>query len=87
MMTQDQRNAFGFMGTNLVWDEVLKVIQQTQESLWMHAVNVQSKGEDRIHACGQADGVNMIYSMLISLRQEARRLNGLTVDEDLVKNQ
>jgi hypothetical protein len=86
-MTDNQRNAFGFMGTNLVWSEVIDIIQQTQESLWMHAVNAQSKGEDRIHACGQADGVNMIYSLLISLRQEARKLNGLTEEEDLVKNQ
>jgi hypothetical protein len=87
MMTQNQRNAFGFIGTNPVWDEVLKVIQQTQESLWMHAISAQQKGEDRVHACGQADGANMIYSLLISLRQEARKLNGLTEEEDLVKGQ
>lgn len=86
-MTQNQRNAFGFLGKNLVWDEVLSVIQQSQESLWMHAINAETKGEDRIHSCGQADGVNMIYSLLISLRQEARRLNGLTEEEDLVKDQ
>ena len=78
MITEKQRTAFGFIGTNLVWDEMLSVIQQTQEALWMQAVSINSKGEDRIHACGQADGVNMIYSLLISLRQEARKLNGLT---------
>lgn len=63
------------------------MVQQTQESLWMHAISSQPKGEDRAHACGQADGVNMIYSLLISLRKEARKLNGLTEEEDLVKNQ
>ena len=78
MITEKQRTAFGFIGTNLVWDEMLSVIQQTQEALWMQAVSINSKGEDRIHACGQADGVNMIYSLLISSRQEARKLNGLT---------
>lgn len=83
-MTDDQFKAFGFIGTNNVWNEVLKVIQHTQETLWMQAISINQKGEDRIHACGQADGVNMIYSLLISLRQEARELNGLTNKEDLV---
>jgi len=86
-MTQNQRNAFGFIGKNLVWDEVMSVIQQSQESLWMHAISAESKGEDRVHSCGQADGVNMIYSLLLSLRNEARSLNGLTEEEDLVKGQ
>jgi len=78
MITENQRTAFGFPGTNNVWTEVLNVIQQSQETLWMQAISSQVKGEDRVHACGQADGVNMIYSLLISLRQEARKLNGLT---------
>lgn len=82
-MTDNQHKAFGFIGTNNVWNEILKVIQESQEQLWMHAVSTEAKGEDRIHACGQADGVNMIYSLLISLRQEARALNGLTSEEDL----
>lgn len=82
-MTESQRNIFGFAGKNPVWDEVMKTIQQTQETLWMHAISVNQKGEDRVHACGQADGVNMIYSLLLNLRQEARQLNGLTVEEDL----
>jgi hypothetical protein len=82
-MTDEQYKAFGFIGTSNVWNEVLKVIQQSQEQLWMHAISSEPKGEDRAHACGQADGVNMIYSMLITLRQEARALNGLTSEEDL----
>ena len=82
-MTESQRNAFGFGGKSLLWDEVLKTIQQTQETLWMHAISATPKGEDRAHACGQADGANMIYSLLIALRQEARQLNGLTAEEDL----
>jgi hypothetical protein len=82
-MTDNQHKAFGFAGRSVLWDEVLKVIQQSQETLWMHAVSVNCKGEDRAHACGQADGANMIYSMLIALRQEARSLNGLTEEEDM----
>ena len=82
-MTDNQRNAFGFIGKSVLWDEILKAIQESQETLWMHAVSATPKGEDRAHSCGQADGANMIYSMLIALRQEARRLNGLTEEEDM----
>ena len=82
-MTDEQRNAFGFIGKSLLWDQILKAIQESQETLWMHAISENVKGEDRVHACGQADGANMIYSMLIALRQEARALNGLTSEEDL----
>ena len=82
-MTDEQRNAFGFIGKSLLWDQILKAIQESQETLWMHAISGNVKGEDRTHACGQADGANMIFSMLIALRQEARALNGLTSEEDL----
>jgi len=82
-MTDDQRNAFGFTGKNVLWDQILKAIQESQETLWMHAISGNVKGEDRTHACGQADGANMIFSMLIALRQQARLLNGLTSEEDL----
>ena len=82
-MTDNQRNAFGFIGKNLLWDQILKAIQESQETLWMHAISGNVKGEDRAHACGQADGANIIFSMLIALRQEARALNGLTSEEDL----
>jgi hypothetical protein len=83
MITENQRTAFGFAGTNNVWTEVINVIQQSQETLWMQAISSQVKGEDRVHACGQADGVNMILSLLITLRQDAKRINGLTSEEDL----
>jgi len=83
VITENQRTAFGFPGTNNVWTEVLNVIQQSQETLWMQAISSQVKGEDRVHACGQADGVNMILSLLITLRQDAKRINGLTSEEDL----
>lgn len=82
-MTEAQRTAFGFAGKSAVWDETMSLIQQTQETLWMQAISANNKGEDRVHACGQADGVNMILSLLISMRQEARALNGLTAEEDL----
>lgn len=81
-MTEQQRNAFGFIGQSLLWDEIIKAIQETQETLWMHAISATPKGEDRAHACGQADGANMIFSMLIALRQEAKALNGLISEDD-----
>lgn len=82
-MTENQRDAFGFIGKSKLWDEVLALVQQTQETLWMQAISANSKGEDRIHTCGQADGANMILSLLISMRQEAKAMNGLTSEEDL----
>lgn len=80
MITQNQREAFGFIGNSKLWDEILGCIQETQEALWMHAVSANVKAEDRAHACGQADGANMVYSMLITLRSEAKAMNGLTED-------
>jgi hypothetical protein len=81
-ITEDQYKAFGGE-ESLLWKEIIKIIQQTQEERWMYAVSSEVRGEDRVHACGQADGVNLIYSLLLSIRTEAKALNGLTSDEDL----
>jgi hypothetical protein len=82
-MTENQKDAFGFSGKNIVWSEVLKIIEQLQEQHWMLAISKDCKGEDRIHAAGQADGINLLLSTLIELRKQARELNGLTINEDL----
>lgn len=82
-MTQKERAAYGFAGKNHLWDQVIDTIQQMQEQFWMAAVSANVKGEDRVHACGQADGINLVYSTLLTLRSEALKLNGLTDDEDL----
>jgi hypothetical protein len=82
-MTENQKDAFGFSGKSLIWSEVLKVIEQLQEQHWMLAISKDCKGEDRIHAAGQADGINLLLSTLIELRRQARELNGLTINEDL----
>jgi hypothetical protein len=82
-MTEDQKNAFGFSGKNLVWSEICKVLEQLQEQHWMIAISKDCKGEDRIHTAGQADGINLVLSTLIELRKQARQLNGLTPEKDL----
>ncbi len=82
-MTDDQKNAFGFSGKNGTWTEVIKLIEAMQQQQWIAAVSRDMKGEDRIHACGSVDGINLVLSTLIQFRQEARKLNGLTPDEDL----
>lgn len=82
-MTDNQRKAFGFAGSNILWDEIVLALQQSQETLVMHAIGQNPKGDERVHACGQADGVNMALSLLIALRQEARKLNGLTEEQNL----
>lgn len=82
-MTQKERAAYGFAGKNHMWDQIIETIQQMQEQLWIGAVSSNVKGEDRVHACGQADGVNLVYSTLLTLRTEALKLNGLTEENDL----
>jgi hypothetical protein len=82
-MTQSERAAYGFSGKNHMWDQIIETIQQMQETMWMHAISNNVKGEDRVHACGQADGVNLVYSTLLTLRSEALKLNGLTEEKDL----
>ncbi len=82
-MTQSERAAYGFSGKNHMWDQIIETIQQMQETMWMHAISNNVKGEDRVHACGQADGVNLVYSTLLTLRSEALTLNGLTEEKDL----
>lgn len=82
-MTENQKAAFGFSGKNLIWSQVLEVIEELQEQHWMVAISKDCKGEDRIHTAGQADGINLVLSALIELRKQARQLNGLTPEEDL----
>jgi hypothetical protein len=82
-MTDDQKNAFGFAGKNVTWTEVIKLIESMQQQQWMAAVSREMKGEDRIHACGSVDGINLVLSTLVQFRQNARQLNGLTPNEDL----
>ena len=82
-MTQKERAAYGFSGKNHMWDQIIETIQQMQEQFWMAAISNNVKGEDRIHACGQADGINLVYSTLLTFRSEALKLNGLTEEEDL----
>lgn len=82
-MTDDQAKAFGFSGTNQLWTEVTKIIEQLQEQYWMLAISKDCKGEDRVHAAGTADGINIVLSTLSEFRKQARVLNGLTPEEDL----
>ena len=82
-MTENQKDAFGFSGKNLVWSEICNVIEQLQEQHWMLAISKECNGEDRIHTAGQADGINLTLSTLIELRRQAKELNGLTNNEDL----
>jgi hypothetical protein len=83
MMTDLQRSAFGFAGENLVFSEICKLVEELQEQQWMIAIARDTRGEDRIHAAGNADGINLVLSTLAQFRAEARRLNGLTDKEEV----
>jgi hypothetical protein len=82
-LTQNQLKAFGFSGENLLWSELIKFLNETQQTLMLQAVASSTRGEDRIHFCGQADAVNYVISALIDMRKNARSINGLTPEEDL----
>lgn len=82
-ITENQKKAFGFSGTNIIWSELLKFLQETQETLMLQAISHTTRGEDRIHFCGQTDAINYVMSALIEMRKQCRQLNGLTPDEDL----
>lgn len=82
-ITENQKKAFGFAGKNIVWSETLKFLQTIQETMMLQAISANTKGEDRIHFCGQTDAINYAISALIDMRKEARVLSGLTAEEDL----
>lgn len=82
-MTEDQKNAFGFSGKILLWEEICKILNAMQEQEIFIAISKDTKGEDRIHAAGRVDGINMVMNTLNWYREEARKLNGLTSSETL----
>jgi hypothetical protein len=77
-MTEAQRDAFGFAGINNLWDETCKVLNALQEQELFVLISRDTKGEDRIHAAGRVDGINLVLSTLDFYRKEAMKLNGLT---------
>lgn len=82
-MTEDQKDAFGFAGKSKLWDEICSVLNALQEQEMLITISRDTKGEDRIHSAGRVDGINLVISLLHNLRQDARKLNGLTEKEDL----
>jgi uncharacterized DUF497 family protein len=77
-MTEDQLKAFGFVEKNILWDEIAKILSAMQEQEVFNAISRSTTGEDRIHAAGRADGINMVASVLHSLREDACKKIGLT---------
>ena len=81
-MTEKQLAAFGFAGSNLLWDEIKLVLGQLQEDEALRAISSEVSGEQRAHQCGRADGITYIVGVLSGLRAEARRVNGLGPEEE-----
>lgn len=82
-MTENQIKAFGFAGKSLLWDEIGLILNALQEREFLYAISSSTQGEDRVHACGRVDGINLVLSTFNTLREEARVKNGLTPKEDL----
>lgn len=76
MITEKQKTAFSFGGGNLLWDEICIVLNALQEEEMLIAINRETKGEDRIHATGRVDGINLVMSTLNYIRDEALKENG-----------
>jgi hypothetical protein len=76
-MTHEQKSAFGFSGKNLLWEELCKILNALQEQEVLIAIGQNTKGEDRIHAAGRADGVNLVLNTFNYYREEAKKLNGI----------
>ena len=83
-MTESQRDAFGFAGINALWDETCNLLNSLQEQEMLVLISRDTRGEDRVHAAGRVDGINLVLSTLNYYREEARKLNGLTEKETLV---
>lgn len=82
-MTEEQKDAFGFAGTNPLWIEICNILNQMKSEELFVLIDKNTRGEDRIHAAGRVDGINMVMDTLAYTRQRARVLNGLTPDEKL----
>lgn len=78
MITEKQQIAFGFVEENLLWDEICKVLNALQEQETLIAISKDTKGEDRIHASGRADGINLVISTFNWYRENALEKRGLT---------
>lgn len=80
-MTENQLKAFGFAGSNITYSEIVKFLQDLQNTLVLQAISATTQGEDRVHLCGQAEGINYALSSIIDMRNQALVMNGLTPEK------
>ena len=76
MIKPDQLEAFGFDGTNPLWDALLAHTQECIQDEVETAISRETTGEDRIHAAGRAEALNDFLISLHHLRDEAVRRRG-----------
>lgn len=66
---------FGFKDENKLWDTILFILKENIETETVNAINVNTEGEKRVHACGRVDSLRDIHSLLISQREIALEMS------------
>lgn len=75
-MKLEHLEAFGFDGTNQLWDALLAHAQECIQDEVETAISRETLGEHRIHAAGRAEALNDFLVSLHQLRDEAVRRRG-----------
>ena len=76
MIKPDLIEAFGFEGTNKLWDALLAHTQECIQDEVETAISRETTGEDRIHAAGRAESLNDFLVSLHHLRDQALKHRG-----------
>ncbi|MGA1375866.1 MAG: hypothetical protein ACO32S_04590 [Steroidobacteraceae bacterium] len=75
-MKIEHLEAFGFDGTNPLWDALLAHTQECIQDEIETAISRETLGEHRIHAAGRAEALNDFLVSVHQLREEALRRRG-----------
>lgn len=80
MIKPELIEGLGFQGVNSTWNAVHVVLDEAFTVEMETAISRETSGEDRIHAAGRAEALNDFKLLLMQLRQESLRAQGVMVD-------
>lgn len=66
---------FSFRDENKLWDTIMFILKENIETETINAINVNTDGEKRVHACGRADALRDLHSALLSEREKALEMS------------
>jgi hypothetical protein len=70
-------SVFGFTQPNELWEHILYIVDLNIEAESNVALGVDVSGEQRIHACGRAQGWKDIKTLLLEERKKGLDANGI----------